>query len=78
MKNTRSISRTLGKFSATPESTLQNNKTCTPRYSYGEYSQFLFYGIQPILFKNDCNYWAAEAYLEPSRKSTMDFSCKKN
>ena len=56
MKNTRSISRTLGKFSATPESTLQNNKTCTPRYSYGEYSQLLFYGIQPILFKNDCNY----------------------
>ena len=44
------------------ESTLQNNKTCTPRYSYGEYSQLLIYWIQPILFKNNCNYWAEETY----------------
>ena len=68
----------LDKLSATTQSTLQNNKTSTPKYSYGEYSQLLIYGIQSILFKNSCNNWAVEAYLEPSRKSTIDFSCKNN
>ena len=68
----------LDKLSATSQSTLQNNKTSTPKYSYGEYSQLLIYWIQPILFKNNCNNWAAEAYLEPSRKSTIDFSSKNN
>ena len=68
----------LDKLSATAESTLQNNKTCTRRYSYGEYSQLLIYWIQPILFKNNCNNCAAEVHLELSRKSTMDISCKNN
>ena len=53
-------------------------KTCTPRYLYGKYSQLLIYWIQPILFKNNCNYWAEETYLQPSRKPTIEFSCKNN
>ena len=58
------------------EWTLPNNKKCTPRYLYGEYSQLLLSWIQSILFKNKCNHCAAEIYLEPSRKSTMKYSCK--
>ena len=60
------------------EWTLQNDKTCTPRHLYAEYSQLLIYWIQSILFKNNCNYCATEAYLEPSWKSTMEFTCKNN
>ena len=58
------------------EWTLQNDKTFTPRYLYGEYSQLLIYWIQSILFKNKCNHCVTEVYLEPSRKSTMKYSCK--
>ena len=64
MKNTRSISSMLDKLSATAmkclsvtqmlskthlESTLQNNKTCTSRHSYGEYSQLLIESNQSCL-----------------------------
>ena len=60
------------------ESTLQNNKAYTPRYSYREYPQLITYWIQPIFFKNKCTNWVAEEYLGPGQKSTMEFSCKNN
>ena len=58
-----SVSRMSSK--AELEWTLQDNKTCTPRYLQGEYSQLLIYWIQSILFQIICNYSAAEAYLQP-------------
>ena len=63
MKNTWSISSMLDKLSATAmkclsvtrmlskthlESTLQNSKTCIPRYSHGEYFQLLIESNLPV------------------------------
>ena len=92
-KKTRRISSMLKKLSATAikylsvtrmlyktrlESTLPNNKTCTPRYSYREYPQLIIYWIQPIFFKNKCINWVAEANLGAGQKPILEFSCKNN